>query len=146
MENYILWSVSATGDPSELSFFATSVHVQRINRGTKEMIVEMLADLGIANFAFEKWSIHPFFTNYMADEQESEDWEDIWAETWEITVPLALPVTVDIGRTDLIRTYARDKSWRGDFEPTLPGECVVVSDFYSEESIVRALEILGALK
>jgi hypothetical protein len=46
MENFILWSVSLDENINQLSFFATSVQIQRINKGTQEMMAKMLKDLG----------------------------------------------------------------------------------------------------
>lgn len=142
MENFILWSVSTGNELNELSFLSTPVHVQRVNQGTKEMLAEMLQDLGAAHASIDRWTVDQFFTNYMSDDEESEDWEDIWAETWEIRIKTTAPVNLDVSRERLVRTYARDKTWSGDFLPTLPGQCVVVADFYDNSSLREAKAFL----
>jgi hypothetical protein len=140
MENYILWTVSREKTIQALSFFATPTHVQRINSGTATMIAEMLSDLGASNATINSWHIDHFFSDYLSDDRESADWEDVWSETWEITVET--PTVLEVPRSKLIRSYARDETWDGDFSPTLPGECVVVADFYEELAMRKARQVL----
>lgn len=149
MENFILWSVSFDKKERELSFFATWVQVQRINKGTRKMVAEMIDDLGITGVSFEKWSVHHFLTNYLADNPDSDDWREVWTDTCEVKVQLAKLVKLKIKDTDLIRTYAKDNSWKGDFSPHLPGECVLVADFYSKKAVAKGekiLEMVGRLR
>ncbi|HAX77055.1 MAG TPA: hypothetical protein DCY88_14760 [Cyanobacteria bacterium UBA11372] len=141
MENFILWSVSFDEQVRELSFFATPVQIKRINKGTQEMVREMINDLGISPSPFEKWTVDHFFTNYLMDYPPSENWEDIWADTCEIKLQLAVPIKLESKDTELIRTFARDKSWNGE-SSYLPSKCVVVADFYSPESLAKAKKIL----
>jgi hypothetical protein len=141
MENFILSSVSFNEEVRELSFFATPVHIKRINKGTQEMITEMIEDLGISEVSFERWNVDHFVTNYLMDHPPSEDWKDIWTDTCEIKLQLAVPIKLEIKDTELIRTFARDKSWKGE-SSYLPSQCVVVADFYSPEFLAKAKKIL----
>jgi hypothetical protein len=140
MENFILWSVSAES-PHTLSFFATPANVPLIQDGTAAMLSEMLADLGLAGAAFTQWTVARFVTNYLMDSPPSDDWRDQWADTWEINVQLAAPIALVVEATTLIRTYARDASWRGD-RTSHPARCVVIADFYSADTLGKALPIL----
>lgn len=136
MENFILWSVSLEEEKQMVSFFATSVQVQRINQGTEEMIAEMLEDLAASEVSFEQWSIDRFVTDYLVDRPYSDNWRDIWADTCEIKLQLSEPINLNVKDTDISRTFASDKSWNG--EPLqLPVKCVVVADFYSLELILE---------
>lgn len=145
MDNFILWSVSLEEEKQMVSFFATSVQVQRINQGTEEMIAEMLEDLGASEVSFEQWSIDRFVTDYLVDRPYSDNWRDIWADTCEIKIQLSEPINLNVKDTDLIRTFASDESWNGSpFQ--LPVKCVVVADFYSPESIGIAKQILTLIE
>lgn len=141
MDRFILWSVSFDKENCDLSFFATQVQVPCINKGTQEMILDMLLDLGIITPYIGQWSIEPFLTNYLVDEPKSDNWEDIWAPTWEIRLKLASPVDIQFKETDLIRTYARDKTWKGEL-PKMPSKCIVVADFYCPDTLKKAKKIL----
>lgn len=141
MENFILWSVSSDEKKSELSFFATAVNIQRINHGTQETIARMLNDLGSPEVSFERWIIDRFLTDYLIDYPLSDDWKDIWTETCEITVQLSKPINLKLKDTELIRTFARDTTWKG--EPwQFPIKCVVVADFSTPASTAKAKQIL----
>lgn len=121
------------------------MNIQRINQGTHEMVTKMLVDLGLPEVSFEKWTTRRFITNYLADDLDSEDWEDIWTETWEIEVKTAALVQWEASDIDLTRTRAYDDTWQGDPMP-MPIECVLVADFYSTEAIAHAVEILEGLE
>ncbi len=148
METFILWSVSSDEKINQLSFFATSVQIQRINKGTPEMWQEMLNDLGRPEVEVEEWSIDNFLTDYLIDYPISDDWEDIWADTYEMNLHLAKPIKLEVEDTALIRTFARDNTWEG--EPLhFPIKCVLVADFYDIDSLTKAKKILdrvGALR
>jgi len=141
MENFILWSVSIDQATPRLSFFASAVNLQLINQGTHEMVTRMLADLGLPGVTFEKWTVRHFLTNYLADDPNSDDWEDTWFDTWDIVVPTPSPIQLRIGEAELFRTPMYDESWQGNSRP-MPAECVVVSDFYTDESIAKAQTVL----
>ncbi|MEQ8973150.1 MAG: hypothetical protein RIE73_22445 [Coleofasciculus sp. C1-SOL-03] len=144
MENFTLWSVSLDKKINQLSFFATSTQIQRINKGTEEMMATMLKDLGIPEASFDRWSIDYFLTDYLMDYPPSDDWEDIWSDTSEINLKLLKPINLEVKDTALIRTFARDKSWKG--EPLhFPIKCVVVADFYDFDSLAQAKKILDRL-
>lgn len=145
MENFILWSVSSDEKKSELSFFATAVNIQRINHGTQETIARMLNDLGSPEVSFERWSIHRFLTDYLIDYPLSDDWKDIWTETCEITVQLSKPINLKLKNTELIRTFARDTTWKGE-RWQFPVKCVVVADFSNPESTAKAKQILESIE
>jgi hypothetical protein len=144
LETYILWSVSFAEPTRELSFFATTVNINRIQQGTTVMLTNMLADLGLGGISFTGGSVEHFITHYLMDTPPSDDWRDQWADTWEITVQLAAPVTLAVEATTLIRTYARDTSWKGD-RTFHPARCVIVADFYSPEALRKALPILSQI-
>ncbi|HAG83326.1 MAG TPA: hypothetical protein DCL61_19825 [Cyanobacteria bacterium UBA12227] len=141
MENFILWSVSSDEKINQLSFFATSVQIQRINKGTQEMVAKMLNDLSSPEVSVEEWSIDNFLTDYLMDYPPSDNWEDIWSDTYEIKLQLSKPIKLEVKNTDLIRTFAHDETWEG--EPLhFPIKCVVVADFYDFESLAKAKSIL----
>jgi len=141
MENFILWNVSFDQATMELSFFASAVNLQLINQGTQEMVARMLADLGVSGVTFDKWKLHHFLTDYLADDPESDDWEDTWFDTWEIAVTTTAPVQLKIGETELFRTPIYDESWQGGSRP-MPADCVVVVDFPTDESMAKAQTVL----
>ncbi|MDQ2807424.1 MAG: hypothetical protein M3Z04_11020 [Chloroflexota bacterium] len=89
MENFTLWGFSYERASSTLNFFATMVNLQRIHHGTRELMNRMLEDAGFTELVFtDGWTIHPFLTDYLTDDPESPDWEDIWLDTWEIHLPI----------------------------------------------------------
>ena len=45
---------------TSLTFFVTSGRFQRTNAGTKQMLEEMLSDLGIKSRRFPGWKVHAF--------------------------------------------------------------------------------------
>jgi len=77
MSTFILWNASLAQKANELSFFATATQWLYINRGTRDTIAEMLGDLGVKHFAFDKWTVDHFLTDYLLDEPLSDDWRDI---------------------------------------------------------------------
>src|SRR5215467_11881837 len=113
METYLLWSPAYLEAERTLSFFATEVNIQRIARGTREMIEQMLKDLGIADAAFESWTVRRFLTNYLTNDPDSEDWRDSWAETWELRLSLSRPLQDHKNRFELGHTREHDHSWDG---------------------------------
>lgn len=141
MENFILSSVSFDEQVRELSFFATPIQLQRINKGTQEMVTEMIEDLGISGVSFEQWNVDHFVTNYLMDHPPSDNWKDIWIDTFEIKLQLAVPIKLEIEDTQLIRTSARDETWNIKLS-YLPCQCVVVADFYSPKYLAEAKKIL----
>ena len=141
MENFILWSVSCDGLINKVSFFATPVHVQHIDRGTRNMVVEMLTDLEVPLDGLRQWEVdRRFVTNYLVDD-DNDDWQDVWTPTWEILVGFDRPISVGIGETDLVRTWARDENWNGHL-PSFPSECVLVADFSEPKVMMSALNYL----
>ena len=141
MENFILWNVSSDEKINQLSLFATSVQIPRINKGTQKMLVEMLNDLGSPEVNIEGWTIDNFLTDYLMDYPPSDDWEDIWADTYEIKLQLSKPTKLEVKDIDLIRTFARDHTWEGELLH-FPIKCVVVADFYDIDSLTKAKKIL----
>jgi hypothetical protein len=144
MAGFILWSASLTETAAELSFFATSTGFKRIQRGTTAMLTDMLAALGLAGVSFRQWEVDYFVTHYLMDEPPSDNWRDIWSDTWEITVQLAAPITLSMEPTTLIRAAAGDTTWQGD-DTFHSARCVVVGDFFSSETVAKALPVLSQI-
>ncbi len=136
METYLLWSPALDEKATTLSFFATAVNIQRIAKGTPEMIEAMLKDLGVHD-GVQTFSTSRFITNYLTDDPDSDDWQDSWAETWEIVVQFAAPVSLDKDQYYPRRTFEIDRSWDGDTS-MFPVECVVIADFARAEDLNKA--------
>ncbi len=145
MENYILWSPSFDKKTHETSFFVAPINVQRVAKGTSGMVAEMLADLGVKDAPIKRWSIRHFLTNYMTDEPDAEDWEEVWGDTWEVKVKGLTRTPNFNDGTKLTRSYARDKTWDGD-EDSLPSELVIVADFLDEAATTRAADVIEAVE
>ena len=143
MKNFLLWDFSFAESTRTLSFFATMVNLQRIHQGTRTMISQMLADAHLSEIAFaDAWQIQHFFTDYLADDPESSDWEDIWLDTWEIRLHTMDDLTLGLASTNLVHTRAYDETWQGDPSSGLPGECVVIADFYNLAAVEQAQQVL----
>lgn len=143
MENFFIWSVSYNESGPQLSFFVCPVHVQRINQGTREMIKEMLNDIGVSPISFNTWTVHHFLTDYLTDYPQRNDWEADCQDAWKIGVELRGPVEHEAEESDLVSTWAFDDSWEGEFMPyLLPSEFIIIADFYSMEAVFRTKKIL----
>ena len=137
METYLLWSPSLDEKATKLSFFATAVNIQRIAKGTPEMIGAMLNDLGVHDGVQTFSTTNRFITNYLTDDPDSEDWQDSWAETWEIVVQFAAPVSLVKDQYYPRRTFEIDRSWDGNTS-MFPVECVVIADFARAKDLNQA--------
>jgi len=146
MALFILWNALFDSKTKELSFFATALQGHYINNGTREMLAEMLGDMGVKYFAFDKWTVDHFLTDYLLDEPLSDNWRDIWVHTSEIKVHFTEEIQLDLEVTDLVRTLARDAtSFDNQFDaPSVyfPSKCVLIADFYDSESLATAKKIL----
>lgn len=140
MENFTLWNL--TGDARRIRFFASSLGLQQINRGTREMLVEMMHDLGFKPVDIDDWAVSHLATDYLSDNRDSEDWEDRWMGTWSVEVHLkdaaALPE-----RRRRTPTLASDETWEGK-EPA-PSAALVVADFKDDDSLKQMKAALDAL-
>jgi hypothetical protein len=143
MENFLLWNFSFDPKSYDLTFFSTWVHIQRIKSGTTEMVTEMIEDITNEKIKIKDWSLHHLVTNYITDNPESDDWRNVWMDTGEIKVRLDKSLTLNLKDTDLIRTYARDKSWDGNLLPIMPIECRIITDFRTAEEVHPAVDALG---
>ena len=146
MASFILWNASFSQKTNELSFFATATQWLYINQGTRDMIAEMLEDLGIDRFAFDEWTINHFLTDYLLDRPISDNWKDIWLHTWEIKVYFTEPIELEMEITDLARTIATDNTSFDDSLAYFPSKCVVIADFYDSESLATAKKILHMVR
>jgi hypothetical protein len=128
IQNFTLWNVCETADAAQ--FFATSAGFHRINKGTREMVVEMLTDVGWQGGHLGAWTVGAFATDYLSDDRDSADWVDRWNASFAINVQLS--GNPKFSRTDsyLIATMASDKTWRDDLP--VPELCLVVADFRNE--------------
>jgi len=143
MENFILYNVAAEG--REVSFEASWVHVQRIAKGTDEMVGEMLQDVGVRDRKIESWTLRHFLSNYLSDDPRSDDWSEVWIDTVEVVAKLDGAAKVEPGETDLVRTFARDKTWKARDVLSFPATCVVIADFYQAKAIDAAEKKIKAL-
>jgi hypothetical protein len=150
MALFILWNALFDSKTKELSFFATALQGHYINNGTREMLAEMLGDMGVKYFAFDKWTVDHFLTDYLLDEPLSDNWRDIWAHTSEIKVHFTEEIQLALEVTDLVRTLARDAtSFDNQFDaPSVyfPSKCVLIADFYDSESLATAKKILPMVR
>ncbi|HAX79994.1 MAG TPA: hypothetical protein DCY88_30205 [Cyanobacteria bacterium UBA11372] len=146
MSTFILWKASFDEKAKELSFFATATQWLYINQGTKKMIAEMLRDLGVEQFDFERRTIDHFLTDYLLDEPLSDDWRDIWAHTWEIKVHLTEKIKFEMKSTNLVYTLARARTFLDDETTLFPSKCVLLADFYDSESLATAKKILTMVR
>jgi len=145
METYLLWSPSLDEKGQQLSFLATAVNIQRIAKGTSEMIGAMLAELGVRDVPVQTWTINRFITNYLTDDPDSDDWQDSWAETWEIIVQFNSPVPVNKDQYYPRRSFEVDRSWDGNTS-IFPVECVVIANFDSQDTFNRAQQVFEKMK
>lgn len=129
MDNFILWHVSFSEANAELCFFADRVQHQRINQGTREMLMEMLEDLRLPPVDIKSWQIDFFRSNYLMDYPLADHWKEVWGETWRVKVKLGQSINLKIEEKELIRSYARDKSWEGE-SADFPSHCFIIADFY----------------
>lgn len=146
MENFILYNLGSAG--KHVRFEAMPIHVQQINHGTDAMVGEMLGDLGIAS-AVQSWKLRHYFSDYLSDDPQSDDWQVVWAWTSELTVTLKAPAKIATDDTELTRTNARDKTWKGKSPATFPALAVVVADLYGSPAVKKtkaALETWAAEK
>ena len=119
MENYILWSPSFDKKTHETSFFVAPINVQRVAKGTSGMVAEMLADLGVKDAPIKRWSVRHFLTNYMTDEPDAEDWEEVWGDTWEVKVKgLTRTPNFNDGKSPLWRCLIIPQAWSIAIEET----------------------------
>jgi hypothetical protein len=145
MENFILWNAAVQDDGRTLSFTAFAMAVKQLHQGTREMVEQMLRDLGVPDIAFTSWRVGHFVTNYLADDLDSDEWEDVWNDNWRVDVQLATPLKRTWSDLELIRTYASDASWTGE-PPEPPFECVVVADFLEADALTHAEAVLRRLE
>ena len=145
MENFMLWGFARKRKKS-LSFFATRIQHQCINRGTNEMIDLMLADAGISGVSYTDWSVEYLQSNYYASPDAPIDSNDAWSDTWEIRLDVSesLPDDLSLPNDDqaIIRTNARDETWEGEY-PSSPSPYVIVARFYNKKLFSRAYAALS---
>jgi hypothetical protein len=145
MENFMLWGFAGKPKPS-LSFFATRIQHQCINKGTREMIDQMLADAGMSGVDYTDWSIEYFQSNYYSSPDEAITSNEAWSDTWEIRVKLSKPLQDDLRLPDddgaICRTAASDATWEGEY-PNSPSPYVIVARFYNKKLFVRAFAALS---
>lgn len=134
MENFMLWGVATSDGGDALSFFATRMQLPCIARGTREMIDQMLVDLGIPGTAYAAWTLSHFRTNYFTAPDEPLASADTWMDTWEIRLALQSPAPPSITRinerTDILRTFARDATWDGSEPPSLAPHSFIAHFFH----------------
>lgn len=145
MENFILWNAAVRDEGRTLSFTAMAMAIKQLHQGTREMVEQMLQDLGVPGVAFSSWSVRHFVTNYLADDLDSDEWQDTWNDHWRVDVRLDAPLQRTWSDLELLRTYASDASWEGD-PPEPPYECVVVTDFPEADALTGAEAVLRRLE
>lgn len=143
MENFSLWNLSEDPRARRVTFYATSLGLQQINRGTRAMLDEMLRDLGFTSIDIDDWALTHMATDYLSDYRESDDWRDRWMDTWAIEIHLANAVELPERRRQT-PTLASDKTWEGE-ERDAPW-ALVVADCRDDDTLARmkaALKSLG---
>ena len=144
MELFILHNVSTQG--ALLRFDAFPSNVQEIARGTDPMIAEMIRDIGVKGAKVKRWDLSHFRTNYMIDDgADPDDWTQTWLRETQIVVALDRAVKLDVQETELVRTYARDRTWKGKPDLSFPSECVVTANFYRKGQVEKAESRIGSL-
>jgi hypothetical protein len=139
MSLYWLWSprLVQTARPT-IETFMTHGELTYLNRGTPEMVAQVLEDLGV-EAAAAGWTMDRYRTGYFTDYHDSEDWRDRWQQAWRLRIELAdTPREPDA--SEPIPTEATDASWAPDDDPgTLPSAtCLILADFENEEELARA--------
>jgi hypothetical protein len=140
VENFNLWNAWIDGDRMTITFFATSCGLQRINKGTPEMVKEMLGDIGASKAEVSGWKLEFFATDYVSDDPDSEDWEDRWRASWRVRVQLGRPVDFKPKSMNLMESLASDSTWEGD--EAIPSKAVVVADFADHQTTQSARPLL----
>jgi len=128
--NFNLWNAWLDKAGTTLTFFATSTGLQRINKGTPEMIREMLHDLGCPNDQVKDWSVRPFATDYISVDLNTDDWRDRWNASYQLKVHMKAPVKFSAPSAPtkyLVDNLSGDDTWEG--EKPVPDTCLVVADF-----------------
>lgn len=143
MENFSLWNLSEDLRARRVTFYATSLGLQQINRGTPTMLHEMLGDLGFPSLDIDNWAVTHVATDYLSDFRESDDWRDRWLDTWTVEVHLMGAVELPERRRQT-PTLASDKTWEGE-EPA-PNSALIVADFPDDETLARMQAALTALR
>jgi hypothetical protein len=142
LENFILWNLNGGRRSKRICFYATSLGLQQINRGSREMLGDMLRDWGFEAVDIDDWAVRHMATDYLSDERDSEDWRDRWMSTWEIEIQAEDAVALPARKWE-VPTLAHDKTYGG--EEQIPAEALVVADFKSEKPLDQLVEILGGL-
>jgi hypothetical protein len=142
LENFSLWNLSEDRRARRVTFYATSLGLQQINRGTRGMLHEMLGDLGFPSLDIDDWAVSHAATDYLSDFRDSDDWRDRWLDTWTVEVHLKDAVELPERRRQT-PTLASDKTWKGD-EPA-PNSALIVADFPDDEKLARMQATLTAL-
>ena len=142
METFTLWHGHTDTRRRELSFYATAVNIQGLNRGTDQMVRQMLDDMGI-DAAVREWAMARFVTDYLSDARDSDDWRDVWLETGDLRVTLDRVVVRRVPPPGFHETTAWDETWTG--EPASSPACLVVADFKGRALAGMAAEVFGRL-
>lgn len=142
MENFILWNLNSDRGSKRIRFYATSLGLQQINRGSREMLDEMTRDFGFETLAIDDWAVRHMATDYFSDERESDDWRDRWMYTWEVEVHARDAVKLPTSKGE-VPTLAHDKTYGG--EEQMPAEALVVADFKHEKALRQLVDTVGTL-
>lgn len=144
METFTLWHHVSDPATRELAFYATAVNVQGIARGTEDMIATMLADMGLLQVKVERWTVSRFATDYVSDDRDSPEWQDVWMDTWAIQVHTGRPVRfAQPAGPGFVGTAAWDETWKGPGGP--PDTCTVIADFGRFRAVEVALGVFARL-
>src|SRR5262249_26832822 len=150
MENFIVGNL-ASESPERVSFLATRMQWQGIHSGTREMIDEMLTDLGLADIAYREWTIRYVRTQHYLSDGEEPTSPDSWSDTWEITLETTGPSSGVVAsllrrandRRELTRTYARDATWSASRALPAAAPYIIVARFYHDRLFARMLAALA---
>jgi hypothetical protein len=142
--NFTLWNAWIDAHRTTITLFATSEGLQRINKGTPEMVKEMLDDIGAPKADVSGWKVDAFATDYLSDDLDSEDWEDRWQASWEVQVQLKRAIDFKPKPMDLVESLASDSTWKGE-EPA-PPKAMVVADFGDRQTTQNAQQLLTSEK
>jgi hypothetical protein len=143
METFTLWHPHFDRRRSQFTFYATWVQIQRINRGTREMVRTMLDDMGLEKVAFSGWSLSHFATDFVSDNRDSGDWQDRWMDTCEIRVKTRQAVSFSPPASGFVGTEAFDDTFEDD---VVPDRCVVLARFPGADDARQGFEWLRNLE
>lgn len=136
---FIIWNVSFDKKKDSINFWICQVGFRYLNQGDLATFKFILDELGFHNLEIEDWTIRPFMTDYL-EEQNYKDWEDIWSLNWEVKLSVHRPKNYDFPTSkshygeianleSLIRIRLENTSDQPDRSLAISRKCTLLMDF-----------------